>query len=130
MSLLRTPHSLQRAWRCNQRDESPLNNFSGKNTCKITIFIIFFVHIHVRGYPVAFHQATFRFSTSRAQKILCALAPELCDEVNSRSQTRGRLDGPETLVLTIEAQDIAALRAALNMFLRLISVADEMQDIT
>ena len=88
------------------------------------------MHIHVRGIPVALHEATFRFSTSHAQKILCALAPELCDEVNPRSQTRCRLEGQETLVLTIEAQDIAALRAALNMFLRLVSVADEMQDIT
>lgn len=88
------------------------------------------MYIHVRGNPVALHETTFRFSTSHAQKILCALAPELCDEVNPRSQTRCRLEGPETLVLTIEAQDIAALRAALNMFLRLVSVADEMQDIT
>jgi KEOPS complex subunit Pcc1 len=32
-------------------------------------------------------------------------------------------------VLSVEAQDIAALRAALNMLLRLINVADEMQEI-
>lgn len=76
------------------------------------------------------HDATFRFSTPHARKILCALAPELCDEVNPRSHARCRLEGPETLVLTIEARDIAALRAALNMFLRLVNVADEMQDIT
>ncbi|MFA5346693.1 MAG: KEOPS complex subunit Pcc1 [Methanoregula sp.] len=76
------------------------------------------------------HEATFRFSTSHARKILSALAPELCGEVNPRSQAWCRLEGPETLVLTIEAQDIAALRATLNMFLRLVSVADEMLDIT
>ena len=34
------------------------------------------------------------------------------------------------LVMLVEAQDIAALRAALNMFLRLVMVADEMQQIT
>ena len=79
---------------------------------------------------MALHEATFRFSTSHAQTILCALAPELCDEVNPRSQARCWLEGEETLVLAIKAQDIASLRAALNMFLRLISVADEMQDIT
>jgi KEOPS complex subunit Pcc1 len=79
---------------------------------------------------MALHEATFRFSTSHALQILSALAPELCDEVNPRSQARFRLEGLETLVLTIEAQDIAALRAALNMFLRLVSVADEMLDIT
>jgi len=78
---------------------------------------------------VALHEATFRFSTSHAQKILSALAPELCDEVNTRSHTRCWLEGQETLVLAIKAQDIASLRAALNMFLRLVSVADEMQDI-
>jgi KEOPS complex subunit Pcc1 len=77
---------------------------------------------------VALHEATFRFSASHARKILDALAPELCDEVNPRSQVRCWLEGPETLVLAVEAQDIAALRAALNMFLRLVNVADEMQD--
>jgi len=87
------------------------------------------MHISVRGNPVALHEATFRFLTSHAQQIFSALAPELCDEVNSRSQTQCWLEGEETLVLTIEARDIAALRAALNMFLRLVNVADEMQDI-
>jgi len=76
------------------------------------------------------HHATFRFSTSHARKIYSALGPELCDEVNPRSHTRCWLEGQETLVLAIEAQDIASLRAALNMFLRLVNVADEMQEIT
>jgi Transcription factor Pcc1. len=31
--------------------------------------------------------------------------------------------------MRVKADDIAALRAALNMFLRLINVADEMQDL-
>jgi KEOPS complex subunit Pcc1 len=79
--------------------------------------------------PVALHEATFRFSVPHARRILVALTPELCDEVNPRSQIRCWLEEPETLVLAIEAQDIAALRAALNMFLRLVNVADEMQDI-
>jgi KEOPS complex subunit Pcc1 len=76
------------------------------------------------------HEALFRFSTAHAQQIYCALAPELCDEVNPRSITRCWLEGEDTLVLMIEAQDIAALRASLNMFLRLVNVADEMQNIT
>jgi tRNA threonylcarbamoyladenosine modification (KEOPS) complex Pcc1 subunit len=33
-----------------------------------------------------------------------------------------------TLVLEVTAQDTAALRAALNMVLRLVNVADEMQE--
>jgi len=79
--------------------------------------------------PVALHEATFRFFVPNATEIMSALAPELCDEVNPRSQIRCRVEEPDTLVLTIEAQDIAALRAALNMFLRLVNVADEMQDV-
>jgi len=79
---------------------------------------------------VELHEATFRFSTSRARNILAALGPELCDEVNPRSHTLCWLEGEETLVLAIRAQDIASLRAALNMFLRLVNVADEMQEIT
>ena len=74
------------------------------------------------------HEALFRFSTVHADQIHRALEPELSDEVNPRSTTHCRLEG-ETLVLVVEAQDLAALRAALNMFLRLANVADEMQDI-
>lgn len=75
------------------------------------------------------HEATFRFLTPHARQIFTALAPELCDEVNPRSRIHCSIEEEETFVLTIEAQDIPALRAALNMFLRLINIADEMQDI-
>ena len=75
------------------------------------------------------HEAVFRFSTSHANQIFQALAPELSDDVNPRSTTQCWLEGENTLVLKVEAQDIAAFRAALNMFLRLVNVADEMQDI-
>lgn len=76
-------------------------------------------------YP---HTAEFRFTTPHAERIYRSLLPELADEVNPRSATQCRVEH-ETLVLTVEAQDLAALRAALNMFLRLANVADEMQDI-
>ncbi|MDD1701074.1 MAG: hypothetical protein LUQ04_09840 [Methanoregula sp.] len=75
------------------------------------------------------HEAIFRFSSPRAQQIYKALAPELSDEVNPRSITRCWLEGEDSLVLKVEAQDVAALRAALNMYLRLVNVADEMQDL-
>lgn len=75
------------------------------------------------------HKAIFRFSTSHAQLICEALAPELTEEVNPRSITRCWLEEEDTLVLNVEAQDIASLRAALNMVLRLVNVADEMQDL-
>jgi KEOPS complex subunit Pcc1 len=76
------------------------------------------------------HEALFRFSTPHAEQICQALIPELADEVNSRSMTRVWLEGENLLMLKVEAQDIAALRAALNMVLRLVNVADEMQDLT
>jgi len=75
------------------------------------------------------HEAIFWFSTEHAVSIYTALAPELTEEVNTRSRTRCRLEGDTVLVLTIEADDLPALRAALNMALRLVNVADEMQQI-
>ena len=75
------------------------------------------------------HEAVFRFLTPHARQIHQALAPELNDDVNPRTVSRCWLEGENVLVLTVEAQDIAALRAALNMLLRLINVADEMQEI-
>lgn len=78
---------------------------------------------------MSLHEAEFRFCSPHAGQIFQALVPELADEVNPRSVTRCRTDGENVLVLTVEAQDIAALRAALNMSLRLVNVADEMQDI-
>jgi KEOPS complex subunit Pcc1 len=77
---------------------------------------------------VTLHEAIFRFSTTHAQLICQALTPELSDEVNPRSTTRCWFEGEDTLFLKVEAHDIAALRAALNMVLRLVNVADEMQD--
>ena len=73
------------------------------------------------------HEALFRLSTDHAEQILRAVTPELADEVNLRSTTRCWLEEPSTLVIKIEAQDTAALRAALNMILRLANVADEVQ---
>lgn len=73
------------------------------------------------------HKAVFRFSTAYAEQIYQALVPELSDEVNPRSTTRCWLEGSQTLVLEVKAEDAAALRAALNMFLRLINVSDEVQ---
>jgi len=78
---------------------------------------------------MARHEALFRFTTDHAEQIYRSLLPELSDEVNPRSSTRCWVEGTDTLVLKVEAQDIAALRAALNMFLRLVSIADEMQQI-
>ena len=75
------------------------------------------------------HEAFFRFSTVHAVSICSALSPELSDEVNPRSRTSCHLDGDTVLLLTIEADDLPALRAALNMALRLVNIAEEMQEI-
>ena len=75
------------------------------------------------------HHAFFRFSTDYAVSICAALSPELSDEVNPRSRTTCQLDGDHVLLLTIEADDLPALRAALNMGLRLVNIAEEMQQI-
>jgi len=75
------------------------------------------------------HEAVFRITTDCAPAIRRALLPELSDEVNPRSVTECMLEGDRTLVLRITAQDIPSLRAALNMALRLVSIADEVQEL-
>ena len=75
------------------------------------------------------HEAVFRFRTPHAERIYRSIQPELSDEVNPRSVVQCRIEGEETLVLTVEASDTSSLRAALNMYLRLVNVADEMQQV-
>ncbi|HUH78887.1 MAG TPA: KEOPS complex subunit Pcc1 [Methanoregula sp.] len=75
------------------------------------------------------HTAVFRFTTPHARNIYRAIEPELAGEANFRSVTRACVVDETTLVLTVEARDTAALRAALNMMLRLVNIADEMQQI-
>jgi KEOPS complex subunit Pcc1 len=75
------------------------------------------------------HEAIFKFFTEHAVSIHKALLPELSDEVNPRSKTSCWLERENVLLLKIEAEDTAALRAALNMSLRLVNVAEEMQQI-
>ena len=55
------------------------------------------------------------------------LEPEV-GEINPRTGVRVDLRGEE-LVISVAAEDIPALRAALNMWLRLVSVAAEMLEI-
>ena len=75
------------------------------------------------------YEAVFRFRSDQAESIFRAVGPEMEAEVNTRSSAECLMDGPDTLVLKVHAEDIAALRASLNMWLRLISVAEEMQDL-
>jgi KEOPS complex subunit Pcc1 len=75
------------------------------------------------------HTAAFTFSTPAARQIYLALSPEM-EEIGPRSVVRIALGGDDRLVLSVTAEDIPSLRAALNMWLRLISVAGEMIGIT
>jgi KEOPS complex subunit Pcc1 len=96
-------------------------------TCPDTILLSSFFPYYPVRCSLPQHEAIFRFSTDCAEQICRAVSPELADEVSARSTTCCRLEGPGTLVVTVEAEDTAALRAALNMILRLVNVADEVQ---
>lgn len=74
------------------------------------------------------HSAEFIFTTPHAPVIYQALSPEMADETGERSSAAISLKD-ECLSLKVTAGDIPALRAALNMWLRLITIADEMQEI-
>ncbi len=71
------------------------------------------------------HTAVFRFFTARAADHLAALEPELASEEGMRSSASLRLVGDDCLELAVTAPDLPSLRAALNMWLRLVRVADE-----
>lgn len=73
------------------------------------------------------HEAIFRFTGAHAETLYHALQPELSEEVHPRSRAECTLEDTGALVLKIFARDIPALRASLNMWLRLVNVADEMQ---
>ena len=70
------------------------------------------------------HTAVFTCRSDRAREIYRALAPET-GEINPRTEVTIDLRGDD-LVISASAEDIPALRAALNMWLRLVSVASEM----
>ena len=73
------------------------------------------------------HHATFRFATPHAGILYAAILPEE-EEIGARSRVRIHCE-EDSLVLDVQAADIPALRAALNMWLRLISVADEVHEL-
>ncbi|KUK61869.1 KEOPS complex subunit Pcc1 [Methanoculleus sp.] len=74
------------------------------------------------------HTAVFRFTADDARALYFSVCQEMGD-VGDRSSARVRLAGDDTLVLEVTATDIPALRAALNTWLRLITIAVEMREI-
>lgn len=75
------------------------------------------------------HEAVFHISCNYADDLFRSVAPEMAGEVSPRSRAECAREGPATVVLKVGARDSAALRASLNMWLRLINVAQEMQDL-
>ena len=75
------------------------------------------------------HTAVFSCKSPVARQIYLALTPEI-GEINPRTEVRVFLEGDDLLVITVAADDIPSLRAALNMWLRLVSVAAEMLEMT
>ncbi|WP_292366382.1 MULTISPECIES: KEOPS complex subunit Pcc1 [unclassified Methanoculleus] len=74
------------------------------------------------------HTAVFRFITDDARALYLSVCQEMGD-VGDRSSVHLRLEDEDTLVLEVTATDIPALRAALNTWLRLITIAIEMREI-
>ena len=75
------------------------------------------------------HEAVFHIRCDHADNIFRSVGPEMAGEVNSRSRAECARGGQDTIVLKVGARDSAALRASLNMWLRIINVAQEMQDL-
>ena len=61
----------------------------------------------------------------RARPVYDALGPELKEVVSDRSRVALGLAG-ETLRLDVAAEDIVSMRAAVNTWLRLIRIAEDM----
>ncbi len=72
------------------------------------------------------HEAVFSIITEDAGIIQAALSPESETEELSRSEGTCVITGPDSMEIRIKADDITALRAALNTWLRLLLVASEM----
>jgi KEOPS complex subunit Pcc1 len=73
------------------------------------------------------HEAIFWFRCPHAETLYRSLSPEMAEELHPRSRAECFKESRDVLVLKVQARDCAALRASLNMWLRLVNVADEMQ---
>jgi KEOPS complex subunit Pcc1 len=73
------------------------------------------------------YSAVFRFTGPMMMHVYQSVEAEQDDM--GRSAVHLHMEGEETLVLRICADDLSALRAALNTWLRLINIAKEMQEI-
>jgi len=73
------------------------------------------------------HESVFRFVPDRPHLVYEAVLPELEDI--GRSHAALTLDDDGGLTLSVSGEDVPALRAALNTYLRLVMIAEEMQEV-
>ena len=73
------------------------------------------------------YKAVFEFRTPVAGMIYDSVVPE--SEDMGRSFASVELKSGDSISLSVYAEDVSALRAALNTWLRLINIADEMQEV-
>ena len=73
--------------------------------------------------------AEFIFETDDACSIYEAVLPELETPVSDRSIIGMKVSG-SNLVLSVETGDVVSMRSALNTWLRLIQIADEVCQVT
>jgi KEOPS complex subunit Pcc1 len=74
--------------------------------------------------------AEFIFETEDAEMMYKALLPELKDKFSERSSIELSLKGSDRLVLKVKAEDSVSLRSALNTWLRLIQISQEVLEVT
>jgi KEOPS complex subunit Pcc1 len=75
------------------------------------------------------HESVFTFTGDDAEMVFRSIAPEMESETLSRSHAECMMSGESRILLRVCASDPSALRAALNMWLRLVNVAFEMKEL-
>ena len=76
------------------------------------------------------HEAIFTFDSPDAGIIVASLIPESETDGTGRSCGKIRKTSESSFKIDIQADDLTALRAALNTWLRLVQIAEEMVQTT
>ena len=69
----------------------------------------------------------FRIRTASPDVVFKAVLPEMGDMGRSCASLCQEADG--RILLSVEGEDISSLRAAVNSYLRIIMIAEEMQEV-
>lgn len=77
---------------------------------------------------IATHAAEFRFVCPYAAKLYAVLAPEVASDPGEKSRI-SLMHDEASVTVTVEADDVVSLRAALNMWLRLVNVCKEVLEL-